>query len=345
MKKLLMCFLMILVAMGCEDYVKEKDNIEILIFEGMKGESKYMFFINPKVGYSFNNHTVSDWHRVTEEQLKQPNFFPKSTDISIIYKTIDGGKTWASVYSIDDFRFDKVAFSDKNRVYIKIINSKETLNNKLLKFELETNKATVFSFNFERMGEIWAFNQKVFINSKNNGINTLYSIDNDFTKIDSIEENKIFKDKITLLDNTPYTITWDNELYNIEKKEAIRLCDIELESIIEMGKSNILVACKKEFSIILVEYDTSTKKRKYLKEFSGYDIVKGLQSNDKVICGFIGSIKGMFTEYDLFYSLDKGKTWHIQELKEKSYISSSALVDDILYIFSGGKRMQKILLK
>ncbi|OWP82907.1 hypothetical protein BWK59_13370 [Flavobacterium davisii] len=329
--------------MGCKDSVKNNDNVEILNFNGMKGKSEYMCFINPKEGYSFNYTTESE--EQTEEQLGDPNFFPESTDISTIYKTIDGGKNWVNVYSINDFHFYSTAFYNKNAVYIKIISSKDVLKNKLLKFELKTNKVTILNFNFERMGEIWTINQDVYVNSKNNGINNLYSIDNNFTKIDSIKEDNVFRDRITLLGNTPYVITWDNEIYNVEKKEAVRLINNDLESIAGIGKSNLLIACKNKSSIELVGYNIDTKEKKHLKEFEGYSIVQGLQSNDKVICGFIGNIKGMFTEYDLFYSLDKGKTWQIQELKEKSYIRPSTLIDDILYVFSGGKRIQKILLK
>ena len=77
-------------------------------------------------------------------------------------------------------------------------------------------------------------------------------------------------------------------------------------------------------------------------QFINRNIVQGLQSNDKVICGFIGNIKGSFTEYDLFYSLDQGKTWQIQELKEKSYIRPNCLVNNIL-IFTAEKADSKKL--
>ena len=46
------------------------------------------------------------------------------------------------------------------------------------------------------------------------------------------------------------------------------------------------------------------------------EVVENLQSNDKVIIGFIGNIKGVFTEFDLLYSLDNGRTWQIKKLEE-----------------------------
>lgn len=343
MEKMLILIFVILNVMGCKDSVKNNINVEKINFIGMTGKSENIQFISSKVGYSFNYVTESK--NQTLEQLNDPNFFPESTVISTIFKTTDGGKTWVSVYSIKDYQFYNASFSDKNTIYIKIIDSKKVLKNKLLKFDLKTNKVTILNFNFERMGEIWVVNKKIFVNSKNNGVNNLYTIDDNFSKIDSIKENKVFKDKITLLGNTSFVVTWDNEIYNIDKKQSVIFDDFKIECITKKNESNLLIASKKKSSIFLVDYNTDNKEKKILKEFEGYSIVQGLQSNDKVICGFIGNIKGHFTEYDLFYSLDKGNTWQIQELKENSYIRPNILLDDILYIFSGGNRIQKLLFK
>jgi len=81
-----------------------------------------------------------------------------------------------------------------------------------------------------------------------------------------------------------------------------------------------------------------------IKIIKNYSIIKNLQSNDKAIIGFIGNIKGAFTEYDLLYSLDKGKTWQIKKLEEPNYVRPNCLINNIVYIYSGGARMQKIVL-
>lgn len=311
---------------------------------GMKGKPEYIYFLNPKEGYSFNYITESEDQ--TEEQLNDPNFFPKKTNTSSIYKTFDGGKNWEMVYSIDDYAFYNTAFCDGSTIYIKIINNAETLENKLLKFDLKTLKSSILDFNFERMGEVWSLNQKVFINSKNNNINNIYSTDNDFKKIDSQKIDNVFKDKVALLNNKSYVLTWDNEIYEIEGNEALTIPNsAELESMTDKDIESLIVAEKTSSSIVLLEYNVLTKKKQFLKEFERYSIVQGLQSNDIVICGFIGNIRGAFTEYDLFYSLDQGKTWQIQELKEKSYIRPNSLVDDVLFIYSGGNKFQKIVFK
>ena len=57
-----------------------------------------------------------------------------------------------------------------------------------------------------------------------------------------------------------------------------------------------------------------------------------------------GYLFGTYTEYDLLYSLDKGKTWQIKKLEESNYVRPNCLINNIVYIYSGGARMQKIVL-
>jgi hypothetical protein len=345
MKNLFMSLFIALTFYGCENSDKKNKDVEIIAFKGMKGESVYIKFINPQIGYSFNNQTIRNWSKVTEEQMNEPNFYPESKDISTIYKTIDGGENWKEIYKIDNYHFYSSAFNINSIIYIKIIKNKDVLKNKLVKFDIKTDKVNIHNFNFERMGEIWATNQGVFINSKNKGINRLYSFNNGFSIIDSIKESKIYKDKVVLLNDIPFVVTWDNEIYNLKEKKTINIEMYKIECIVKKSESNIVVACKEKSSIILIDYNVKTKSKRIIQEFNGYNIIQDLHSNNNVICGFIGNIKGMFTEYDLFYSLDKGGTWHILYLKEKCHVRPNDLADSVLYIVSGQNRIQKISFK
>jgi hypothetical protein len=327
---------------GCRDKVKKSTDIQMFNSIGMKGQPEYMCFLNPNEGYSFNYITESE--EQTEEQLNDPNFLPKKNTVSTIYRTLDGGINWVKVYSINDYAFYRTAYLNESAVYIKIINYNETLKNKLLKFDLKSLKGSVLDFNFERMGEIWSVNQKVFVNSKNNNINKIYSTDQNFKKIDSLQIDKVFKDKITLLNNKPYVLTWNNEIYNIESNGTFKISNTyDLESMASKEIGCLLVADKVDSFITLHSYDIISQQVKKLEEFRGYNIVQGLRSNHRVIYGFIGNVSGSFTKYDLFYSLDRGKTWQVQELMEKNYIHPSYLVDNVLYIYSGKHRFQKIV--
>jgi hypothetical protein len=104
----------------------------------------------------------------------------------------------------------------------------------------------------------------------------------------------------------------------------------------------VLIATnEQENTITLYQFETTSDKLEKLQTFENYSIVSHLQSNEKIIVGFIGNIKGMFVDYDLLYSTDKGQTWQIQKLKEKKLIKPNCLKNNILYIYSG-RKLQKI---
>ena len=120
------------------------------------------------------------------------------------------------------------------------------------------------------------------------------------------------------------------------------------KSIVSQEKNTIIIAGNtlsdaKEIS--LISYEPYAHRSRVIKKINNYSIIENLQSNDKATIGFIGNIKGAFIEYDLLYSLDKGKTWKIKKLEEPNYIRPSCLINNIVYIYSGGARMQKIVLE
>ena len=206
MKKLAIYFSMLIFAISCKNN-NSNDNISarMIDIKGMDGKPEYLYFVNAEEGYSFN--TIEIVKEPTTEQLNDPNYLVQSNYEAIIYKTIDGGNNWTKVFTLADFSFYNIACIEKENVLIQIINTKESLNNKLLKFNLKSLESSVLKFNFERMGQIWAVDRKIFIDSKNKGISNIYSVPMDFTKIDSISNEKIFKDKVIVLNNIPFALT------------------------------------------------------------------------------------------------------------------------------------------
>ena len=304
----------------------------------------YMYFKTENEGYLFGTYT--EYEELSEKELENPNNIPKSTDEANIYKTIDGGKSWVKINAINGYSYYNNYFINRNSILIKVIDSKEILKCNLVKFDIINNKINLLNFNFERMGEIWSNDIKIFVNSKNNGINNIYSITPNFKNVDSTAAIEIFKNKVINFRNDFYVLTWNNYLYNIEKQKRDKL-PITPKSIVKQDDNNILIAgntLTDENEISLISYEPNTQQSRVSKKFKNYSIIENLQSNDKAIIGFIGNIKGAFTEYDLLYSLDKGKTWQIKKLEEANYVRPSCLVDNIVYIYSGGARMQKIVL-
>jgi hypothetical protein len=344
MRKIFFLTVASLLLLGCKDKIVSDLNIEIFNSVGIIGKPEYLHFLNSKEGYLFTY--ITRYKDQTQKELNDPNSLPKTNNLSFIYKTIDGGMSWSKIYSINGYTFYSTALYDDNAIYIKIIDDKDILKNKLLRFDLKTYKSLILEFNFERMGEIWSINEKLFINSKNKNINNIYSINKDFKNMDSLKINRVFKNKVIVLNNKPFTLTWDNQIYDIKDNQILEIPNAnKLLYIAKKDLKNLLVVNKVESSIILYSYNIVTNENEYLKQFDRYSIVQGLQSNNKVICGFIGNIKNSFTEYDLFYSLNQGQTWNIQKLKKNEYIRPSCLIDNILYVYSGENQFQKIIFK
>lgn len=339
MKKYILCFFTTILIFSCS---KEKLNIDMIKTNGLKGKSEYFHFVSSLEGYSFNTLKVRP--EPTKEQLNDVNYLSGSKYKAIIYKTIDGGKNWKQVYEIDNFLFINVAvFVENNDLFISIKDS--GLDGHLLQFNLKTLKAHLLDFNFERMGAIWCVDHLVFINSITKGENLIYFSSFDLKKLNSIREYNSFRSKVCLLNNVPYVLTWHNELYNIESKQLFKLQDIEAVTMEKVNDESLIIGGKglKDNIVKLLRYNVKNGKIEILKEFEDYSIVKGFQSNDKVIYGFVGNIKGLYTEYDLLYSLDKGKTWDIQTLEYPEYTNPCSLIDNILFINGWNHKIQKIV--
>lgn len=342
MRKILFLILICLWLLGCKGATNNL-NIEMFNSTGMNGEPECIYFLNPMEGYSFNNKTDTDWSKVTEEQLDDPNYFPKSTDIAEIYKTIDGGKNWKKIISISNRKFFNRALFFGNAIYI---GTNDFFNNKVFitKFNIFKDRID-FEKEYKVIGSIFTNGKSIYLQTeKGNSVSVFDENLSNETKLQwNVGNVSLF------VSNNLYTITGNNKgqnylqeyINNLPKKINLT---VEPEYIVKNGNA-LIIAGNNTQKVSLVSYNLETNQKSTLKQFEGYNIVQGLQSNNKVICGFIGNIKGAFTEYDLFYSLDQGRTWQTQELKEKSHIRPNYLVDNMLYIYNGNGIFQKIIFK
>lgn len=337
MKNLLIYSLIILAIIGCKDSFKNKSKTEIIRYKGMDGQSVYLCFISPKIGYSFNNKTITDWDKVTDEQLDDPNYFPKSTDEATIYKTTDGGKNWKKINSILSYKYFDIATVFNNDVYILRSDEREDFKFNITQFNILNYKVKNLN-EINPISSLWNDNEKVFYTNNWNTIN-LYSLDNK-QRVDSAT----IKDYVLFglsLKSMSYAIFSDKErtyFGNINKTNQEIKLPITPTNITKQDKNTILIAgntINDDNEISLVSYDVNTKQSRIIKRFKNYSIIQDLQSNDKAIVGFIGNIKGAFTEYDMFYSLDKGKTWNLHKLEDRFSIKPNCLLDNVLYINGG----------
>ncbi len=341
MKKLILLNSMFLLLFGC------RDESTMIKCNGFEGHPEYLYFKTEKEGYSFNNKTYSDWDNVTEEQMNNPDFYPKSTDEASIYKTIDGGKSWVKIDSILNYNYAAIATHVNNRVYILRSDEREYFKYNITCFEIESGVIKNILNTQPVVSAIWDDEHTVFF-TNNRGLINLYSLDKN-QKLDSLS----IKDYATQglnIKNKSYAVfsAYETSYFgSIDGEHKEIKLSITPESIVKQDESKILIAgntLRDENEISLISYEPNTKQSKVIQKFKNYSIIDYLQSNDKAIVGFIGNIKGAFVEYDLLYSLDKGTTWKIKKLEEANYVRPSSLINNILYIYSGGARMQKIVL-
>jgi hypothetical protein len=304
----------------------------------------YMYFKTEKEGYLFG--TLTTYEELTDQELENPNNIPKSTDEANIYKTTDGGKNWKKIDSILCYKYFDIATVFNNDVYILRSDEREDFKFNITQFNILNYKVKKLK-DINSISSLWNDNKKVFFTNNENNIK-LYSLDNK-QRVDSakIKDYALFGLSLKSMSYAIFSNKDRTYFGDINKTNQEIKLPIKPTNLAKQNKNTILIAgntMNDDNEISLVSYDVNTKQSKTIKKFKSYSIIQNLQSNDKAIIGFIGNIKGAFTEYDLLYSLDKGKTWKIKKIEESNYVRPSCLIDNIVYVYSGGARMQKIVL-
>ncbi len=334
---------MFLLLFGCKN---EVDMIKCKGIPDVNQAFSYMYFKTENEGYLFGTYT--EYEELSEKELENPNNIPKSTDEANIYKTTDGGKNWEKINSILNYKYFDIATVFNNAVYILRSDEREDFKFNIEHFDVETEEVKNLLNTKPVVSAIWNNENKIFF-TNNRGSIKLYSLDKN-QGLDSIGIENYALQGLSI-NNKSYAIFSSSETSyfgSVDKENKEIKLPIIPSCITKQDDNNILIAGETKTDdneISLVSYNVNTKQSKTIKKFKGYSIVDYLQSNDKAIIGFIGNIKGFFVEYDLIYSLDKGNTWKIRTLDESNYVRPSCLIDNILYIYSGGARMQKIIIK
>jgi hypothetical protein len=268
----------------------------------------------------------------------------------LVYKTTNGGKNWKQIYYQDGYYFYGNSILYNNAIFGTVKEPEDITRENLFKLDLATQEFKLFDISALGVdgvgGRILVKNDSIcafFSKNKHRGILTtdtnfsscsLKPFEYTVKSISSLKEG-IFNDS-----THTYFITWKNQLV-IETDGKYREIVInEPCCITKIAENKVLIATnEQENTINLYRFDATNDNLEKLQIFENYSIISHLQSNEKVIVGFVGTMT-YFPMYDLIYSTDKGLTWKIQKLKELM-IRPNCLVDNILYIYSGIK-LQKI---
>lgn len=324
-------------------------NNDIYICNGIPREDlsfSALYFLNKNEGYLFG--TLSSYSGLTESDLNNPQFTPKYKEEAVIYKTVDGGYNWEKIDSETDKGYSNISIRDNNFIYIVLKDSKMNFQNNIVKISLPDLKK-IKSKNIETISSLWMSKDQV--NYSNNRKNLFL-----FKLSDSLVFNKslpipkyilkgISIDAINLGLFADHDSSYLGYIDINNKYHEITLPIIP-KDIITLNKEDVFVignAKDNDKEIEIVKFNLKSNSLTDITKFSDYSIVKEFYSSDKVMVAFVGNIEGAFITYDLVFSTDKGLTWNVRKLEEDNFVHPSCLIDNILYIYSGGARMQKIV--
>jgi len=341
MKMNLLFTSLIILLLGC------KDEHGIIKCKGIPDTNQafsYMYFKTENEGYLFGTYTK--YEELSEKELEDPNNIPRSTSEANIYKTTDGGKNWVKINSVLNHSYLNIATKLNDDIYILQNDERKDYNFCIVKFCMKNENIENYK-SIKSISEIWSSNNKLYY-TNNRDTFRLYTLDNEQNMDSSIVDNYALvglslNDYLYSIFSTKETTYFSR--VNGESKE-IQLPVIPKDMTVQ-DENTILIAgnsLTNHNEISLVSYDFKTNQLKSVKKLKDYSLIENLQSNGNVIIGFIGNIKGVFTEYDLLYSLDHGRTWQVKKLKEPNFVRPSSLIDNIVYIYSGGSRIQRIVL-
>jgi hypothetical protein len=309
--------------------------ITAIACNGLNGKPEYMHFKTENEGYICS--------------YKGNVYFDASI---IIYRTNDGGKEWEQIYSQTGCVFYGDSKLYNNAIFGLIKDAEDITKSNLFKLNLATQEFKLLDINGLGVDGVGGFilvkNDSIvtfFNKDKHRGILTT---DTDFSSF-SLEPFNYTVKFITnasdgmVSDNTNiYFITWKNQLVIKTNNEYKEVAINNPVGITKLAENTILIATEEQDNEInLYQFDTTSDKLEKLQTIENYSIISHLQSNKNVIVAFAGNIKGMFVEYDLIYSVDKGQTWQVQKLKERNLITPNCLIGNVLHIYSG-RKLQKI---
>lgn len=335
---ILVCLLFLI---SCER--KKESMIEenrIITARGLEGKPEAIFFISENEGYSFN--TLQIWPEVSKDELKTKTYLPSPREVATIFKTTNKGETWEKYGTMNDRSFSQQLLFHQNTFYTF---TKNFQDNELYLFKKNLVSGISEEYEIESGYALLEKNDSIYFTSQEGIINV--------SSFSPLNSSQIKTGNIScILNNNIFTFLRDekgNAFLAMNNIEDGTLSTIDLPitpyDIKKYNDTTLLIAGKlndQGNSVILAKYDLVTKTVEELHQFQDYTIVTDLKLNNHIICGFVGNSRNGYNEYDLFYSLDKGRTWYTQVLSEGRSIRPSNLTKNILFIYGGKNRIQKI---
>lgn len=305
--------------------------------------TKNIQFIDNKTAYAFGNGEYED-----NPEIKHN--INNRTSYAIIFKSVDGGHSWSQIYKIINCSFYETTYLLNDKLYIKIYDMSITNNDwssKILVFDFKTEKYKVINYKFDKMGCFWIFKNKLNVFCEQHGKLKIISFDTNYDSISSLDLNSTrIKTDACNVSGYNYVLTGANQLYDVDKNMHFSLSDRNYLQLARASDDELLLFSQDKEDdakkVYIEKFNVKTKTIIPVCVYDGYTIIQEFKANNKMIVGFIGNIEGIFTSYDMIYSMDEGNTWSKYTLDDPNYFRPSCLIDTTMYVQSSFSRIQKL---
>lgn len=310
--------------------------------------------LSPKEALLFGDEdTPENFQKMQKEQ----NLY--YTGFAVIYKTIDGGKTW------EKKTFDKGGFVETCKIDTIIYAIKMVNKGRLAEMASILYRSTDKGENWEKVNEF--IGQAVFLALDENINGYIGGL-----KSDSSQRNagvyEIVNGQIEgQTDKIKYPATWQpeskeilymkqsessdiNDLFCVFDTENKRLKEYELPKGIHgyfADKSEgkyWIIGSENDKCYLYKKAPKTDFELVYQFELNENTFPKGLKVFGKEIAAVIGMVKSSWTESTTFFSSDGGKTWHEEKLPKPQYLNPVDFIKTENGIFgmgySGSGRVQ-----
>ena len=306
---------------------------ELIPCKGLDAKPIFLHFVTDDVGYAFVNVGYMYMQAA-----------------AVIYKTMDGGKNWNKVKSVENYLFSgtkSVAIGENIYCYI---NSEDDYSvNRIVCFNCQNNTVKVSDFVAQAIGDVWEQNGKICSNVYLDSVYCLLQVDTSLNNyvVKKRTDNKEMSDGFCCNKSNIYSITYDNQLV-VQSDSCVKKIPIcNPQCITKIAEGKVLVAANtSRDTITLFEYSSDSNRLRATHTIPGYNIAKEFQMDkaNKTLVGFVGNIKGHLVEYDMVCCPIETQQLSILTLLIPYSVTPNDITEKYMFVFGDRHSLQRYTL-
>ena len=281
----IICFFLV----SC-DMMYDRDVIKC---NGLTNKPIHIYFVTLDEGYAFCN----EGHLYDES-------------IAEIYKTVDGGKNWERIHSMNNYLYTGTSIKYGGKIYSYIKNTYDIKCNFLVCFNLVSNDIDIIDYEINGIGNLCSGNDSIYATIYSSNSHYLLSVDTLSLNVSRKTFPYIAKENgMVSIDSNIYLITYNNEFIEVLPC-ATNVLRMKNPLFLSKTYDNkiILLAGDESDCVSLFEYDTYYKEMHNVHTFKGYNMVYDLRTDNNITICVLGILERHTVKYDFLCTTDK-RNW------------------------------------